>query len=85
MLLGGCATHYSGEVNRDPYGFFFGAWHGFILPYSLVGSFLSWLLSLLGIELLANVQLVGQPNSGFFYYFGFALGLISYGGSAGRR
>ena len=59
MLLGGCATHYSGEVNRDPYGFFFGAWHGFILPYSLVGSFLSWLLSLLGIELLANVQLVG--------------------------
>jgi len=47
---------------------------------------LSWLLSLVGIEFLSSIQIIGRPNTGFFfYYIGFILGLGANGGGAAAR
>jgi len=82
LLLSGCAKHYTFEAYSDPYGFFSGIWHGFIFPYALIANIVSWALSLFGISFLADVQIIGRPNTGFFfYYIGFFLGLSSYGGA----
>ena len=82
LLLSGCAKHYTFEAYSDPYGFFSGIWHGFIFPYALIANVVSWALSLFGISFLADVQIIGRPNTGFFfYYIGFFLGLSSYGGA----
>ena len=82
LLLSGCAKHYTFEAYSDPYGFFSGIWHGFIFPYALIANIVSWALSLFGISFLADVQIIGRPNTGiFFYYIGFFLGLSTYGGA----
>ena len=83
-LLTGCATHYSGDAVRDPYGFFFGVWHGAIFLLSLTTNLISWVFSLAGISLFESIEIVGRPNTGFWYYVGFAIGLSSTGGSARR-
>ena len=85
MLLSSCAAHYSGDSVLDPYGFFSGLWHGFVFLFAVVANILSWLLGLVGISFLDSVQIVGRPNTGFFYYVGFFLGLCSAGGGASRR
>jgi hypothetical protein len=85
LLLSGCATHYAIETYSDPYGFFSGFWHGLIFPYSALASIASWFLALFGIDFLADVQIIGRPNTGFFfYYMGFFFGFSSYAG-AGLR
>jgi len=85
LLLSGCANHYTPEAYSDPYGFFSGIWHGFIFPYALFANIISWFLSLFGIEFLADIQIIGRPNTGFFfYYIGFLLGLSVYGGASSR-
>jgi hypothetical protein len=82
-LLGGCAYHYTAATASDPYGFFSGIWHGIIFPYSLLVNLLSWVLSLFGFDLWSDVQIIGRPNTGvFFYYIGFFIGLSSYGSAA---
>jgi hypothetical protein len=77
LLLSGCAKHYTPEAYSDPYGFFSGIWHGFIFPYALSVNIISWCLSLFGREFLADIQIIGRPNTGFFYYLGFFLGLLA--------
>ncbi len=85
LLFSGCATHYTQEAYSDPYGFFSGIWHGFIFPYALIANIISWFLSLFGVEFLSNIQIIGRPNTGFFfYYIGFLLGLSAYGGAGAR-
>ena len=85
LLLSGCAKHYTPEAYSDPYSFFSGIWHGFIFPYALFANVISWFLSLFGVELLSNVQIIGRPNTGFFfYYIGFLLGLSAYGGAGAK-
>jgi len=84
VLLGGCATHYAPGIAADPYGFFSGIWHGIVWPYALLANLLSWLASLFGLSILDSIQLVGKPNTGFWYYVGFAFGLSTYGGAASR-
>lgn len=85
LLLSGCAKHYTPEAYSDPYGFFSGIWHGLIFPYTLLANVISWLLSLFGIEFLSDVQIIGRPNTGFFfYYIGFLLGLSAYGGAGAK-
>lgn len=79
-FLAGCAKHYTAEAQADPYGFFSGLWHGLVFPYSLTTNIISWVLSLFGVELLPNVEIVGRPNTGVFYYVGFFIGLSGYGG-----
>jgi hypothetical protein len=84
VALSGCAAHYTPEAFSDPYGFFSGVWHGFVFPYALLANIASWLLSLIGVNFLASIEIVGRPNTGiFFYYIGFALGLSTYGGARG--
>ena len=83
LLLSGCAQHYTPEAYSDPYGFFSGVWHGFIFPLALIANIISWCLSLLGVEFLADIQIIGRPNTGFFfYYIGFLLGLSAFGGAS---
>jgi len=79
LLLSGCAKHYTPELWSDPYGFFCGIWHGIILPYSLVINLISWFLSLFGVDFLSDVQIIGKPNTGFFYYLGFFFGMGGLG------
>lgn len=84
--LSGCAQHYTGATFSDPYGFFSGIWHGFVFPYAVIANLLSWFLHIFGVEFLSDIQIIGRPNSGiFFYYIGFFLGLSSYGGANASR
>lgn len=70
ILLAGCAHHYTGVY--EPYGFFSGFWHGLIFEFSLIGYLF-----------IDGVYIIGEPNTGFFYYTGFVLGLLKVG-FAGR-
>lgn len=79
LAIAGCASHYTPESVADPYGFFSGIWHGIVFPWALLANVLSWVLGLLGLNFLDGVQLVGRPNTGFFfYYIGFIFGLSIY-------
>lgn len=83
-LVSGCATHYTGDAVQDPYGFLSGVWHGLIFPFALITNLVSWLLGLVGISFFESIQIIGRPNTGFWYYVGFALGLSGSGGGAAR-
>lgn len=76
MLLSSCASHYAPEVFADPYGFFSGVWHGMISPLTITVNIISWLLSLVDISFLADIQIIGRPNTGFGYYAGFFIGFM---------
>lgn len=82
LSLAGCAHHYSYYSSSDPYGFFSGIWHGIVFPFALVANIFSWIASLFGINLMQSIEIIGRPNTGFFYYAGFILGLGSLSGSA---
>lgn len=84
VTLSGCAHHYTEATRSDPYGFFSGMWHGIIFPLTLFVNLVSWFLSLFDVSFLQDIQIIGRPNSGFLYYFGFALGLSSTSGSTAR-
>lgn len=80
-ILAGCATHYIDASYDEPFGFFFGIWHGFIFFFALLGKFISWCASFLGFEIFENLKLIGRPNTGWpFYYLGFALGILASAG-----
>ena len=80
LLLSGCAQHYTAEAYNDPYGFLSGILHGILFPFSLIANVISWFLSLLGINVLTEIQIIGRPNTGFFfYYIGFFIGLSAWG------
>jgi len=76
LILAGCASHYSPSVIADPYGFFSGVWHGAIAGLTITVNILSWLLSLFGVDFLSDVQIIGRPNTGLFYYAGFVAGFL---------
>ena len=83
--LAGCATHYTPDAVANPYGVFSGIWHGIIFPYALMTNLVSWALSLIGISFAGDIQIIGRPNTGFWYYVGFAIGLTSYSGASAAR
>ena len=85
LTVAGCATQYAPERVSDPYGFFSGILHGILFPFALVAKLLSWLCSLFGGSLFEHVTIIGRPNTGFFYYFGFVLGLGAISGSSQAR
>jgi hypothetical protein len=84
LMLAGCAHHYTQTANNDPYGFFSGLWHGAIFPITAIVNIISWLLGMINVTFLSNVEIVGRPNTGLFYYFGFAVGLAFASGSGTR-
>jgi hypothetical protein len=82
LLVSGCARHYVGISADDTYGFFSGIWHGLIAPLTIVVNIFSWLLSLFGVNFLQDVQIIGRPNTGFFYWVGFIMGFATHAGQA---
>lgn len=82
VTLAGCAHHYVGNTETDPYGFFSGIWHGIVFPFAICVNLVSWVLSLFGSSFLQSIEIIGRPNTGVFYYFGFILGLGAWSGSA---
>ena len=76
MVLAGCASHYSPKNIADPYGFFSGIWHGAIAILTITVNIISWVLSLVDISFLQDIQIIGRPNTGLFYYIGFAIGFF---------
>ena len=65
LFLTACASHYQDATHEDPYGFFSGIWHGLIFPFSFVGYLF-----------IDGVYVIGEPNTGGTYIFGFIVGLI---------
>ena len=72
LLLSGCAYQPSLEAS-DPPGFFYGLLHGFLAPYALLAG------------LFSEIRVYAYPNSGWFYDFGFMLGLLPWAFSAMLR
>jgi hypothetical protein len=61
-------------VQDEPYGFWYGLWHGIIAPISFVISLFS-----------DEVAMYGVNNNGGWYDFGFVLGAGILFGSGGRN
>jgi len=73
VLFSSCAEVANIEdcVTDEPYGFFFGVWHGVIAPVSFVLS-----------VFMEDVAMYAVNNTGGWYDFGFVLGAgILFGGS----
>ncbi len=73
LLLSACATQMDAGVSdvADTPGFLWGLWHGFIFPWSFVGSLFS-----------PDIAVYSVPNSGGWYDFGFFLGITVLGGGS---
>ncbi|MDG1277642.1 MAG: hypothetical protein P8O16_10200 [Algoriphagus sp.] len=72
VLFSSCAevTNIEDCVTDEPYGFFFGVWHGIIAPVSFVRS-----------VFFDDIAMYGVNNTGGWYDFGFVLGAgILFGG-----
>lgn len=65
FFLSSCAdvTNINECVKNEPYGFWGGLWHGFISPWSFIGS-LIW----------DDIAMYAVNNTGGWYDFGFVLG-----------
>ena len=66
LILSSCAhtQDISFCVTSNPAGFWNGLWHGFILPFSFIGSLFS-----------ENIAIYEVNNNGGFYNLGFMLGI----------
>ena len=73
LLLSACATQIPAAVEqgRDVPGFWFGLWHGFIFPWSWIGSLFT-----------PDIAIYAVPNKGGWYDFGFFLGVTVLGGGS---
>jgi hypothetical protein len=69
-LLTGCIPGDGANTINKPAGFFWGVWHGWIAPVSLVGSFFNH-----------KLRVYEVMNTGWWYDFGFYIAIISgFGG-----
>ena len=70
LLVSGCAPGSGHATAEDPAGFFFGVWHGWIAPFSLiVGAF------------DADIRIYEIHNTGWWYDLGYYVAVISgFGG-----
>jgi len=73
LLLAACATQIPAGVASGPDvpGFWWGLWHGFIFPWSWIGSLLS-----------DEIAVYAVPNRGGWYDAGFFLGVTVLGGGS---
>lgn len=71
VLLTGCATQPPVSGGEAP-GFWLGFLHGVIAPISLIAS------------LFYDVRIYAFPNSGWWYDFGFVLGIAGAAGGGVR-
>ena len=73
LMLSACANQIDAGVSQAPDspGFLLGLWHGFIFPFSFVGSLFS-----------PNIAVYAVPNNGGWYDFGYFLGVTVLGGGS---
>lgn len=70
LLSTGCVPGDGKATSEDPAGFFWGIWHGWIAPISLIASIFNHDLSIYEVN-----------NTGFWYNLGFYMAIISgFGG-----
>ena len=62
-IVAGCTFAGLPTSTLSPPGFFHGFWHGLLAPWTLI---LRWFL---------EIKMYAIPNSGWFYDFGFLLGV----------
>lgn len=76
LLLSGCAPGDGANSAAKPAGFFWGVWHGWIAPITLIWSLFN-----------GNIGIYEINNSGFWYDLGYYMAIISgFGGLAlGRK
>lgn len=69
-VLTGCIPGDGTYTDAKPAGFFWGVWHGWIAPISLVGGLFNH-----------NLHVYEPINTGWWYDFGFYIAIISgFGG-----
>ena len=75
VLLSGCAdtVSFTAASSHAPVGFWYGLWHGIILP-------VAWLISLFD----SDVAVYAIYNNGGWYDFGFVLGVGGLAGSSSK-
>lgn len=73
LLLSACASQVDAGVSAEAGtpGFWWGLWHGFIFPWSFIGSLFS-----------PDIAVYAVPNKGGWYDFGFFLGVTVLGGGS---
>lgn len=73
LLLSACASQIDAGVSQgnDVPGFWWGLWHGFIFPWSWIGSLFN-----------PDIAVYAVPNKGGWYDFGFFLGITVLGGGS---
>ncbi|MGB7374211.1 hypothetical protein [Pontixanthobacter sp.] len=73
LTLSACASQIDAGVAGDAGtpGFLWGMWHGFIFPWSFIGSLFS-----------PDIAVYAVPNTGGWYDFGFFLGITVLGGGS---
>lgn len=70
LALTGCIPGDGSISSSNPAGFFWGIWHGWLAPLSLIISLFD-----------KNIRIYETFNSGFWYDFGFYMAIISgFGG-----
>lgn len=70
LILSGCIPGDGSHTNDDPAGFFWGIWHGWMAPISLI----------MGI-FRDNIRVYEVFNTGWWYDFGFYMAIIGgFGG-----
>ena len=65
VLLSGCIPGHERYTEETPAGFFWGVWHGWLAPISLIWSLFD-----------ANVGIYETENVGWWYDFGFYIAII---------
>lgn len=76
FVLTGCIPGDGKSTEKNPAGFFWGIWHGWIAPISLIGGIFN-----------KDLRVYETMNSGWWYDLGFYVAIISgFGGiSLSRR
>ena len=70
IVLSGCAPGSGASTENDPAGFFFGIWHGWIAPITLIWSLFN-----------PEIRIYEPLNTGWWYDFGFYIAIIGgFGG-----
>ena len=70
LLLTGCIPGDGDHTSDKPAGFFWGIWHGWIAPISLIYGLFN-----------DSIRVYETVNSGWWYDFGFYIAIISgFGG-----
>ena len=63
LFIAGCGFATSGYSPQNLPGFLDGVWHGLLAPWTLI------------LRLFMDIRMYAFPNSGWFYDFGFLIGV----------